>query len=476
LGRRYVADEIIVDKYRLAAPLGEGGMGAVWTAQNLALDALVAIKLIRNDVDVPGAAERLLTEARAAARLRHPGIVRVFDFGATQHGDPFIVMELLTGESLGNVLEREGRLPALTAVQLLLPICEALHVAHQQGIVHRDIKPENFFLAEGDGRLQPKVLDFGIAKVEQVSRGKVTQAGTILGSPDYMSPEQARGDEGVDFRADIWAFCVVLYECVTGSVPFEDPNYNALLRKIIEQPPTPTLEFGAGDDSLWHIILRGLGKKPEERWPNMRELGVALAQWLLSHGVTEDACGQSLRSNWTEPRVSMHDVVLSNTLRQALKKSFPPSDLATIPPPTSSPPSEGGTRAAMAVSGQRLTMTAAGRRIALIAAGAAALVLLIVVVVLSSRSTPPTSEQTAASAAAAPKAAAPTASPQVPATTPVPQADQPAAASLAASSKLDEASGTAREHAAKRQRAAAPSAAQSAAPKARPKTYDDFGF
>jgi serine/threonine-protein kinase len=300
----------------------------------------------------------------------------------------------------------------------------------------------------------------------------VTQAGTILGSPDYMSPEQARGDEGVDFRADVWAFCVVLYECITGSVPFEDPNYNALLRKIIEQPPAPILEFGAGDESLWTVIARGLGKKPEERWANMRELGVALAQWLLTHGITEDACGQSLRSHWTEPRASMHD---GNTLRNALKKSFPPSsDLATIPPPASSAPSEGGTRAAMAVSGQRrLKMTAAGRRIALIA-GAGALAVLILLVLLTGRSSPPTADRVAASAAVAPKAAAPTGSARTPATLPAPTTAAPASQ---AASKPDEAgTSTTRERAAKKPRALAPSATQSAAPKARPKTYDDFGF
>jgi eukaryotic-like serine/threonine-protein kinase len=320
-GPRYVAGEMIAEKYRLIEPLGEGGMGAVWVARNLALDVQVAIKVIRSDVDTPSAAERLLTEARAAARLKHPSIVRVFDFGRTRRGDPFIVMELLQGEDLGERIAREGRLSATLAVQLLLPIADALATAHAKRVIHRDLKPDNIFLSESDGRLEPKVVDFGIAKFElanQQHTPKLTQAGTVLGSPEYMSPEQARGIEDIDQRADVWAFSVVLYEAVTGSLPFYDASYNALLRRIIEDPPPSMLDFAAGDTELWAIVERGLEKDRDQRWQSMREIGERLALWLFSHGITEDVHGQSLRAAWLDgPPGSLPDTRLSSPFLEA---------------------------------------------------------------------------------------------------------------------------------------------------------------
>jgi serine/threonine-protein kinase len=300
---RYIVGEVIADKYRLVRPLGEGGMGALWVAQNLALDVQVALKLIRADIASDSASDRLLNEARTAARLKHPSIVRIFDFGRTRRGDPFIVMELLTGQSLGEHLETQRRLPATYTIQLLLPIAEALAAAHRHGIVHRDLKPDNVFLAESDGRLQPKIVDFGIAKLShEPANGRLTQDGAVLGSPEYMSPEQARGDEHVDHRADIWSFCVMLYECVTGDVPFTDENYHALLRRIIEREPVSITDLSAGDGELWNILSRGLHKDQDERWQRIRDLGDALAGWLVERGVTEDICGHSLRASWLDTR------------------------------------------------------------------------------------------------------------------------------------------------------------------------------
>jgi eukaryotic-like serine/threonine-protein kinase len=317
----YVPGEIIADKYRLIRRLGEGGMGSVWVAKNLALEVQVALKLIRWDIDKEGADERLLTEARATARLKHPNIVRVFDFGRTSRADPFIVMELLQGETLGDVLDREGRLSATYAVQLLLPCIDALAAAHSKGIVHRDLKPDNVFLADSDGRLQPKVVDFGIAKFEVEKRDhKLTQAGTVLGSPDYMCPEQARGVEDLDHRADIWAFCVVLYECITGRVPFEEVNYNALLRHIIEDDIPSILDHAAGDLELWRILQKGFEKDRTRRYQSMREMGEELAAWLSTHGITEDVSGHSLRAAWLDPTVSRPDGFL--------RQSFPPGRLS----------------------------------------------------------------------------------------------------------------------------------------------------
>lgn len=300
---RYFAGDVIGEKYKLVSLLGEGGMGSVWVATNVPLDTLVALKLVRNETPSQALEDRFLTEARAAARLKHPAICRVFDFGRTRLNEPFMVMELLQGESLGELLDREWRMPAVEAVRILLPIADALAAAHAKGVVHRDLKPDNVFLSDRDGRLEPKILDFGIAKLARGPAGdhKITQAGTVVGSPDYLSPEQARGLEDIDHRADVWQFCVLLYECVTGRVPFEDANYNALLRHIIEDRIVPITDLDAGDPELWQILDQGFAKDRELRYQNMRELGSALASWLLARGVSEDVTGHSLRAAWLEP-------------------------------------------------------------------------------------------------------------------------------------------------------------------------------
>ncbi|HEX6275461.1 MAG TPA: protein kinase [Polyangiaceae bacterium] len=299
----YIPGDSIAAKYRLEKLLGEGGMGTVWAAHNVALDSRVAIKLIRGETDREALSVRLHQEARAAARLGHPAIVRVFDIGQTERGEPFIVMELLEGESLAAKLERAGRLSGIEVVQIMLPIADALRAAHAKGIVHRDIKPDNIFVAiEGDV-VQPKLVDFGIAKLEQATgTSQLTQHGVVVGSPDYMSPEQARGDDVIDYRTDVWAFSVVLYEAVTGRLPFDAQNYNALLRSIVEDTPPSLLALAAGDAELSHIVAVGLSKNRDERWRSMQELGVALAAWLKHRGVVEDVVGASLDAKWLNRR------------------------------------------------------------------------------------------------------------------------------------------------------------------------------
>src|SRR6187402_1650529 len=251
----YLAGAVIADRYKLVRPLGRGGMGVVWVAHSLVLGVDVALKLIHSDLGGSTGATRMAREAHAAARLGHPAMVRVFDFGWTSRADPFLVMELVQGESLGSILRRELRLPAIQAVQMLLPLADGLRSAHDKGIVHRDIKPDNILVARDEfGRQQPKLLDFGIAKVDQshtVEDRKLTQEGIALGSPDYMSPEQALGREDIDQRTDVWALCVVLYESITGQMPWDRPNYNALMQAIIHEPPAPTTTLSAGDADLW---------------------------------------------------------------------------------------------------------------------------------------------------------------------------------------------------------------------------------
>jgi eukaryotic-like serine/threonine-protein kinase len=313
--RVYEPGTTVAGKYRLLELLGEGGMGTVWRAHNETLDVDVAVKLLRRDdpenVEGPLAGDRLLQEARAAARLGHPAIARVFDFGVSDRGDAFIVMELLEGEDLAEALARRGRLSPTKAAATVLPIVHALAAAHAKGIVHRDIKPENIYLARGeDRRVQPKLVDFGIAKLDRAKNKRLTQTGTMLGSPLYMSPEQARGDD-VDHLADVWALCVVLYEVVAGRTPFEGKNYNALLYSIIADAPVPLTELGFGDERFWQILARGLEKDPVLRWQSVRALGEELARWMIDQDQHEDITGASLSMQWLKRMRSSADLLAS---------------------------------------------------------------------------------------------------------------------------------------------------------------------
>ena len=295
---RYAVGDLVGEKYRLVELRGQGGMGVVWVAHDRVLDVPVAVKLLdlEKQKDAKSLGRRLLEEARAAARLGHASIVRVHDFGVTRQGDPFLVMELLEGEDLAAVLEREERLDGLKAVQLVLPIADALGAAHEKGIVHRDVKPENIFLALDPSGILPKLLDFGIAR--SLDRPtKLTLEGSLLGTPDYMSPEQARG-ETAEAQTDQWSLCVVLHELVTGVCPFVGDNYNALLRSIIEDTPRPFTDYGLGDSELWHIVSRGLEKSPASRFASVHDLGRSLASWLMERGIHEDTMGTSLRRRW----------------------------------------------------------------------------------------------------------------------------------------------------------------------------------
>lgn len=333
------AGDIIAGRYVLQRQLGEGGMGVVWAAHSTALGVDVALKMLRPGLAKTEAVERMAREARTAAQLGHPALVRVLDFGTSELGEPFVVMELLQGEELHQRLQREQRLPAADAVALLLPVIDGLGIAHEKGIVHRDIKPENIFIAaEGQRRLQPKLLDFGVAKLTQDrAASRLTQFGTVTGSPYYLSPEQAEGQDDIDARADIWALGVVLYEALTGSPPFEADNYNALMRSITRDAPRPITDHGVGDKQLWLIIQRCLQKKRDERWASMWELGESLALWLFERGVQVDAAGRSLKHAWLDGGLTGVQILVPSETPGALETpTLPPEALPSLAPPSSS--------------------------------------------------------------------------------------------------------------------------------------------
>ncbi|WP_437672740.1 serine/threonine-protein kinase [Sorangium sp. So ce131] len=291
--------EVLAGKYQILGRLGAGGMGSVWRARSLWLDVDVAIKVIHEEQFDAHAAERLLREARATAKLGHPAIVRVFDFGATDSGEPFLVMELLEGTSLASWLDARGRMTPEYAVQMLLPVACALSAAHAQRVIHRDIKPANILVvSDGAGGYVPKIVDFGIAKLSSGMNPAITQRGMIVGSPEYMSPEQADGQLEIGEQTDVWAFCVVLYELITGRRPFTGDNLGAIISAIFNKEPVPTTQLAAGDEALWAIIRRGLAKLPADRWPTMRALGRALASWAVQRGISADVAGTSLVHQW----------------------------------------------------------------------------------------------------------------------------------------------------------------------------------
>ncbi len=296
---RYGPGAVIDDKYVLVSKRGEGGMGTVWVAHNSVLDVHCAIKLMELDGSKASRAiaQRVLDEARAAARIGHASIIRVLDYGETAHGDPFIAMELLEGEDLAQLLDREAKMTPVAAVQTLLPIAHALASAHAKGVVHRDVKPENIYLAKDEVTTTlPKLLDFGVVRIVNNPR-KLTMDGAVVGTPDYMSPEQARGKPTTG-QTDLWSFCVVLHETIAGRRPFDGQNYNALMRSIIEDEPPTLHSLGFADEPLSMIVARGLRKPAEERWSSMRELGEELALWLQDQGVVDDVTGASLRRTW----------------------------------------------------------------------------------------------------------------------------------------------------------------------------------
>lgn len=303
LGTARQPGDVIADRYVLQRVLREGGMATVWVARSKALDVDVALKLLHGALADTEAVERMAREAHAVALLGHPAIVRVIDYGLADATQPFIAMELLEGDELASLLDSRRRLPPTEAVGLLLPILDGLAMAHQNGIVHRDIKPENIIIARDDlGRVQPKLVDFGIAKLESdgSSYSRITLTGALLGTPQYLSPEQAYGHDDVDFRSDIWSIGVVLYELVTGGRPFAGGNYNALIRSITQDAPLPATVFGMADEQLWRVIERCLAKDPGERWDSVWALGEALARWLLERGVQVDASSRSLRDMWLD--------------------------------------------------------------------------------------------------------------------------------------------------------------------------------
>lgn len=280
---------VVAERYRLLEPLGAGGMGAVWRAEHVSLRSPVAVKLLNPAIaDDPEMLDRFLREAQSAAALRGTYVVQVFDYGV-HDGMPFIAMELLSGITLGMRLTACHQLRYADLGWIFAHVSRAVSKAHELGIVHRDLKPDNIFIVrEGDEEIA-KVLDFGIAKVLPSSTpledaNKTTRTGTVLGTPFYMSPEQARGNRTVDFRADLWSMGVIAFECLTGRLPFASSALGDLVVKICTQTTPRPSDYADVPSGFDEWFARACEKTPDERFQSMREQNEAL-QLLLGTSV-----------------------------------------------------------------------------------------------------------------------------------------------------------------------------------------------
>jgi len=303
-----------IGNYQLLSIIGVGGMGVVYKGQHAILEKPVAVKVLNpRFAQREGGIDQFLREAKAATRTRHPNIVDVTDFGTAPDGSVYFVMEYLEGITLEDVLARDGRVPLFNAVNIIRQIAHALSAAHAEGIIHRDLKPENIFLVNREGRRRVvrrlkdgsfvvekegtfdfvKLFDFGVAKytLDDVGPSYTTRAGMIFGTPQYMSPEQARG-EAVDARSDVYAVGVLFYEMTTGMVPFDGETALDILNGHVSGIPTPPSRKNPKvdvDEGTDRTILRCLEKNPEDRFQSMDELVEALVDCFTDQVFLRDA-------------------------------------------------------------------------------------------------------------------------------------------------------------------------------------------
>ncbi len=282
-GHELAAGKHVTPNVRLVAPLGQGGMGAVWLADHTRLNTRVVVKFMLDDLDGSASARlRFSREAEAAAQVKSPHVVQMYDHGVTDDGVPFIVMEHLEGRDLAAVLaERGGPLEPSEVITIVAQLAKALTKVHAAGLLHRDIKPDNVFVVDGEEELFVKLLDFGIAKSHSSeSEGSMsgeTKTGQVVGTPFYMSPEQVTAQKTIDARSDLWAVAVVTFELLTGQRPFDGPSFGALAVKIATgTPPVPSEVNPALPAAFDAWFARGCARDPSERFPTARALADAL--------------------------------------------------------------------------------------------------------------------------------------------------------------------------------------------------------
>lgn len=292
--------EKIAGRYEVVRLIARGGMGAVYEALQLPLRRPVALKILQpvshdDSQSLASFEARFNREAETLARLSHPNTVSLHDYGRTDSGLPYLVMELVEGRSLGEILHAQGHLHWERAVRLLIQVCRAVRHAHRRGVIHRDLKPNNLLIrVQDDGEEVVKVVDFGLVKLAN-EHHTLTHEGMVMGSPHCMSPEQVQG-EALDHRTDIYALGVLLYKCLTGEYPFDGPTATATMIAHVQQEVPPLAEALPPDaqvhPALDGIIRRCLAKAPEDRYPDVSELLRELSA-LVAEGRSEAAPGRS---------------------------------------------------------------------------------------------------------------------------------------------------------------------------------------
>jgi serine/threonine-protein kinase len=322
-----MAGRVLETKYRVGRMLGEGGMGVIYAGRHLKIGRKLAIKFLRksgsSDKQI---IERFQNEARMAASVGHRNIVDILDMGQTREGVPYIVMEYLEGNDLGEILDTAVRLPVPLAVDFAVQILSALRAVHEQGIIHRDLKPENVFIVnEAGGGITIKIVDFGVSRLGTAD-GKpltMTRTGAVFGTPRYMAPEQARGTREIDRRADIYAVGVILYQMLTGALPFEAEDYNNMIIAITTEEPVHVSKNGVIlPDELADIVMRAIAREPADRYATADELIDVIAPFRGAE-LDDPSISGSIPSipGWSGPRGATPSVRISDTTGPRLSES-----------------------------------------------------------------------------------------------------------------------------------------------------------
>lgn len=355
----YVGREILSGQFKVLERVGSGGMGAVYRAQQPSMDRFVAVKILHSKfTNRKDLVSRFRREARAMSHLTHPNTAKVYLYGQLEDNACYIVMEYLEGRNLGQLVRQEGPLEPARAVAILVQACGALEEAHQKGIIHRDLKPENIFLCKQGGIENfAKVLDFGLAKVteREMQPGSLilTQEGMVFGTPEFMSPEQAQG-KTLDARSDVYSLAVILYELLTGKLPFDARSPMEFITLHVQATPIP-LSVRAPDRSfppgLEDVILKAMAKRPEDRYQGAGEFAAHLAAVVPDAAVREalsalpDAALALAATQPSRPAMRSENAppspIAENSVR-AKSATPPPGAPAAGLAPSPSPPAKSG--------------------------------------------------------------------------------------------------------------------------------------
>ncbi|WP_437280067.1 protein kinase [Sorangium sp. So ce375] len=415
---RFEKDVLLAGKFRLERELSHGGMGSIWVAQHVQLGTLVAVKFMRHAYsELPVLRARFEREARAAAQLKSPHIVQVHDFGFEEEDEvPYLVMELLQGEDLSKRLQRCGRISLPETLHIAVQAGKALRSVHEAGYVHRDLKPANFFLARVDGEDGEivKLLDFGIAKdVSAALAADISSTGEVMGSPNYMSPEQFYGERDVDARSDLWSLGVILFKMLTGQLPFPGDAIGRVVTKVIlgSVPSARELapDLPSGIDAFF---ARALARDRDERFQNVREMINELARvagappFFSLGGDTSLGTGWSRRGSGGEPGLAdPGSAPVAQVTTMPIQRRSEPNDVrASTPNPASLP---GTLTGAINLSAPHTGRAAIARVAGRVAVGATIAVVGVGLFVATLKSASTDGDQTTTQASAAASAPAP---------------------------------------------------------------------